>query len=116
MNISDCNPKILLTSSLTTGRRFVKKQNLNGVALMNFDIFTPNVDRDLFSQGNIYRDNFYDVWENRFKPFRDRSWAKQGICKECKHFKDCLGGGMHNWKGTDGSNTLRPLTCNCITD
>ena len=76
----------------------------------------PNVDRDLFSQGNIYRDNFYDVWENRFKPFRDRSWAKQGICKECKHFKDCLGGGMHNWKGTDGSNTLRPLTCNCITD
>lgn len=76
----------------------------------------PNVDRELFSQGNIYEDNFYDVWENRFKPFRERSWAKQGICKECKHFKNCLGGGMHNWKGTDGSNTLRPLTCNCITD
>ena len=76
----------------------------------------PNVDRDLFSQGNIYRDNFYDIWENRFKPFRDRCWAKQGICKECKHFKNCLGGGMHNWKSADDSNTLRPLICNCITD
>ena len=43
MIISDCNPKILLTSSLTTGRRFVKKQNLNDVALMNFDIFTPEM-------------------------------------------------------------------------
>ena len=41
MNLSDFNSKILLTSSLTTGRRFVKKQNLNGIALMNFNIFTP---------------------------------------------------------------------------
>lgn len=72
----------------------------------------PNIDRDLFSQGNIYRDNFYDVWENRFKPFRERSWARQGICKECKHFKNCLGGGMHNWKGEKA--LLQPLTCNKI--
>lgn len=72
----------------------------------------PNIDRDLFSQGNIYRDNFYDVWENRFKPFRERSWARQGICKECKHFKNCLGGGMHNWKGEKA--ILQPLTCNKI--
>lgn len=41
MNINDYNPKIILSSSLTTGRRFIKKQNLNGVALMNFDIYTP---------------------------------------------------------------------------
>lgn len=72
----------------------------------------PNIDRDLFSQGNIYRDNFYDVWENRFKPFRERSWARQGICKECKHFKNCFGGGMHNWKGEKA--ILQPLTCNKI--
>lgn len=74
----------------------------------------PNIDRELFSQGNIYQDNFYDVWENRFKPFRERSWAKQGICKECKHFKNCLGGGMHNWKSTEGGVTLLPLSCNFV--
>ena len=43
MNISNCSPKRLLTSSLTTGRRFVKKQNLSGVALMNFTIYTPEM-------------------------------------------------------------------------
>jgi len=59
----------------------------------------PNIDRDAFSQGNIYHDNLYEVWENKFQPFRDRSWAKKGICASCKQFKNCLGGGMHNWHG-----------------
>lgn len=59
----------------------------------------PNIDRDVFSQGSIYSDSLYDVWNNRFKPFRDRSWARKGMCKECKVFKDCLGNGMHNWHG-----------------
>ena len=43
MSINDSSPKIILTSSLTTGRRFVKKQNLNGVALMNFSIYNPEM-------------------------------------------------------------------------
>lgn len=59
----------------------------------------PNIDRDVFSQGNIYEDNFYEVWKNRFKPFRDRSWARKGQCQDCPVFKDCLGNGMHNWHG-----------------
>ena len=59
----------------------------------------PNIDRDRFSQGNIYDDNFYDVWENRFLPFRDRSWARTGKCKDCKKWQNCLGNGMHNWHG-----------------
>ena len=28
-----------------------------------------------FHQGNIYRDSFWDVWQNRFDKFRDREWA-----------------------------------------
>ncbi|MBO4600010.1 MAG: TIGR04133 family radical SAM/SPASM protein [Bacteroidales bacterium] len=59
----------------------------------------PNIDRNAFAQGNIYRDNLWEVWQNGFRPFRDRSWAKKGICKDCKAFRNCLGNGMHNWHG-----------------
>lgn len=48
-----------------------------------------------FHQGNIYRDKFWDVWQNRFEPFRKRDWAKRGECADCKMFRYCLGGGMH---------------------
>ena len=54
----------------------------------------PNIDRS-FVQGNIYQDDFLDVWENRFQPFRDRTWMKTGQCADCKAFKNCLGGAMH---------------------
>ncbi len=59
----------------------------------------PNIDRQVFAQGNIYRDNLWEVWQNRFLPFRNRDWARKGQCKECKMFKNCLGNGMHNWHG-----------------
>ena len=48
-----------------------------------------------FNQGNIYRDKFWDVWQNRFEPFRNREWARCGECASCKMFRYCLGGGMH---------------------
>ena len=57
----------------------------------------PNIDRNAFGQGNIYKDNFYEVWQTRFEPFRNREWARRGKCKDCKAFKNCLGNGMHNW-------------------
>lgn len=65
----------------------------------------PNIDREAFSQGNIYSDNLHEVWNTKFLPFRDRSWARRGQCKDCKVFKDCLGNGMHNWHG-DCSNVI----------
>ncbi len=48
-----------------------------------------------FNQGNIYTDDFVDVWENRFSNMRDRSWAKNGDCAECKYWKWCHGNGLH---------------------
>ena len=48
-----------------------------------------------FHQGNIYRDRFWEVWQNRFGPFRDREWARKGECADCEMFRYCLGGGMH---------------------
>ncbi|MEG1699755.1 MAG: TIGR04133 family radical SAM/SPASM protein [Alistipes sp.] len=48
-----------------------------------------------FHQGNIYQDKFWDVWQNRFEPFRNRAWARRGACADCRMFRYCLGGGMH---------------------
>lgn len=55
-----------------------------------------------YHQGNIYSDNFMDVWEQRFAPYRNREWMRTGECKECKFFRYCQGGGMHLRK-EDGS-------------
>ncbi len=60
----------------------------------------PNIDRDLFSQGSIYEDNFYEVWEGKFLPYRKRNWARKGSCASCAQWKNCLGNGMHNWHGS----------------
>ena len=67
----------------------------------------PNIDRDRFSQGNIREDSFYEVWQTRFRPFRDRAWSKTGPCASCQAWKDCLGGPLHNWHGTADA----PLVC-----
>jgi radical SAM enzyme (rSAM/lipoprotein system) len=56
----------------------------------------PNIDR-CFVQGNIYKDNLLEIWENRFDVMRRRNWCKTGICKKCEDFKNCNGGAMHLW-------------------
>ncbi|MCL2185967.1 MAG: TIGR04133 family radical SAM/SPASM protein [Treponema sp.] len=56
----------------------------------------PNINR-CFIQGNIYQDNFLDVWNNRFEIMRNRKWSKTGLCKNCEAFKNCNGGPMHLW-------------------
>jgi radical SAM enzyme (rSAM/lipoprotein system) len=56
----------------------------------------PNIDRS-FAQGNIYKDNFAEIWATKFQAFRDRSWTKRGQCTECANYSECLGNGMHYW-------------------
>ena len=60
--------------------------------------------RSNFHQGNIYRDNLWDVWQNRFQQYRDRSWAKKGDCAKCKMWRYCEGSGMHLYD--DNANLL----------
>lgn len=48
-----------------------------------------------FHQGNIYKDDFMDVWNNRFQSFRNREWARKGCCADCSMFRYCEGNGMH---------------------
>lgn len=51
--------------------------------------------RAKFIQGNIYKDDFMTVWNNGYKPYRDRSWTKADECGDCKYFRYCEGNGMH---------------------
>lgn len=51
--------------------------------------------RSHMDQGNIYQDDFWEVWQNRFQVMRDRSWAKKGQCKDCKVWRYCEGSGLH---------------------
>ncbi len=62
----------------------------------------PNISRKLI-QGNIRNDDFFKVWENKFKPFRDRKWMKQGECKTCKEWRRCLGNSLHLWNDEKGT-------------
>ena len=67
-----------------------------------------SVRANAFTQGNIYKDNFMDVWNNRFQNMRDRKWTKTGKCAKCKHWKACLGNGLHLH---DDANS-EPAHCN----
>jgi radical SAM enzyme (rSAM/lipoprotein system) len=58
----------------------------------------PNIERS-FSQGNIYSDNFSEIWESKYHVFRNRSWTRNGKCEMCTEYSDCLGNGMHNRTG-----------------
>jgi len=54
----------------------------------------PSIRAD-YHQGNIYKDNFWEVWNEKFAPYRNREWMRNGECAECKYFRFCRGNGMH---------------------
>ncbi len=56
----------------------------------------PNINRN-YTQGNIYKDDFLKIWNQKFQIMRERSWTKKGICNSCKDYKHCNGGAMHLW-------------------
>ena len=62
--------------------------------------------RSHMDQGNIYKDDFWDVWQNRFQVMRDRSWTKKDQCKDCNVWRYCEGSGLHLY---DDKGNL--LTC-----
>ena len=51
--------------------------------------------RSDYNQGNIYEDSFWEVWNNRFEPYRNREWMRRGICADCDMFNYCQGNGFH---------------------
>ncbi len=58
-------------------------------------------------QGNIFKDDFTDVWYNRFQLFRTSLAEKNTRCKDCPSRHFCDGGAYHSW---DYDNNC-PLVC-----
>ena len=66
-----------------------------GSVLIDGSISSCSSIRSDYHQGNIYEDDFMEVWENKFHPYRDREWMRTGECADCKYFRYCKGNGMH---------------------
>lgn len=84
--------------------------------LYNGDLFVcPNVPRiKRFIQGNIRTDNFKDVWDNKYKIFRDKNRTSCEECQKCENWEYCLGGAFHTWNFTD--NEQNKCTYNMINE
>lgn len=54
----------------------------------------PSIRAD-YTQGNIYTDDFWDVWTNRYEAYRNRRWMRTGECADCSFWRYCEGNGMH---------------------
>ncbi len=76
-----------------------------GSVLIDGSISACTSIRSDYHQGNIYKDDFWEVWINKFQPYRDRSWMKKDECGKCKYWKWCEGNGMH-LRDSDGSLML----------
>ena len=66
--------------------------------LANGDICAcPNIRHASLIQGNIKKDSFVDVWENKYEIFRKKRITTNSKCKKCKSFKYCRGDSFHTW-------------------
>ena len=69
-----------------------------GAILSNGTITGCTNNAHYFHEGNILKDNFAWLWENRFEKFRKRQWVGSSSCAPCKRLKDCRGGSIHLWQ------------------
>ncbi|MDD6082629.1 MAG: radical SAM protein [Oscillospiraceae bacterium] len=51
--------------------------------------------RPEFIMGNIFKDRFKDVWENKFQVFRKGVSCEN--CEKCGDYEFCKGGAYHTW-------------------
>lgn len=67
--------------------------------LFNGDLFVcPNVPRRKeLIQGNIKKNRFSDIWNNKYGPFRTKQRTKCNNCEKCTYWEYCLGGSYHTW-------------------
>lgn len=68
--------------------------NVAGIMADGAILACPNIDRS-FAQGNIRHDDFCEVWEKKYRPFRDRRWLRTGSCAECSRWNLCQGNSFH---------------------
>ena len=54
-----------------------------------------------FAQGNILKDSFVNIWNNKFEDFRTREWVNDTACASCGELSKCEGGSIHLWRQGD---------------
>lgn len=54
-----------------------------------------SVDPAMNIQGDLLSESPAEIWNNRFKVFRDKNRLRIGECAECDQWQYCMGGGMH---------------------
>ena len=57
--------------------------------------------------GNIYKDDFTGVWNNKYKIYREGLYNKSEKCKNCEDVKYCRGDSIHSWN----FDKNEPLIC-----
>lgn len=80
-----------------------------GSVLSNGDIYSClDIERRAeLVQGNIAKDDFCDVWENRFKAFRRDRTEDCADCIGCEERRFCMGDAAHTWN----YNEKKPYIC-----
>lgn len=48
-------------------------------------------------QGNIFEDDFVDVWEHGYGVFRRNRAERSSVCRECEYKEVCMGDSAHTW-------------------
>lgn len=48
-------------------------------------------------QGNVLKDDFCEVWKNKFEFYRNPNRTKAKQCEECEHWNYCKGDSFHTF-------------------
>ena len=58
-------------------------------------------------QGNIFKERFSDVWNQRFEIFRKDFAEENSTCAACEHRRYCRGDARHSWNYDE----MKPMVC-----
>ena len=83
-----------------TGKKFTCYTGIHVASVLsNGDIFgCPNIPRRKeLIQGNVLKDDFCEVWKNKFEFYRNPNRTKAKQCEECEHWNYCKGDSFHTF-------------------
>lgn len=83
-----------------TGKKFKCFTGIQVASVLsNGDIFgCPNIPRRKeLIQGNVLKDDFCEVWKNKFEFYRNPNRTKAKQCKNCEYWKHCKGDSFHTF-------------------
>lgn len=83
-----------------TGKKFHCYTGIHVASVLsNGDIFgCPNIPRRKeLIQGNVLKDDFCEVWKNKFEFYRNPNRTKAKQCEDCEYWNYCKGDSFHTF-------------------